>query len=112
MDKPKRYWNYRVVAAFNNSDKEALRGWSFTIRDVYYTNDKPTSWGSEPQYPTGEDSQGVIDDLEHMGKAYLQPLLIEVDGALVEFPKKTSILITAKQLKGYEPKLPDLIIQP
>ena len=98
-------WNYRIVADFNNVEQEALRQWSFTIRDVYYTDGKPTSWGAEPQYPTGEDSQGVIDDLEHMSKAIYAPLLIEVDGKLVEYPKKSAILITKEHLKKYEPLL-------
>jgi hypothetical protein len=103
MSKSKSYWNYRVVADFNNVEQPALRQWSFTIRDVYYTDGKPTSWGAEPQYPAGEDTQGVIEDLEHMTKAYLQPLLVEVENKLVEYPKKTSILIKPEHLKKYEP---------
>jgi hypothetical protein len=105
MTTPKSYWNYRVVADFNNVEQEALRQWSFTIRDVYYTDEKPTSWGAKPQYPTGEDTESLISDLEYMNKAYLQPLLIEVEGKLVEYPKKTSILIGAVHLKKYEPKI-------
>ncbi len=101
-EKPKTYWNYRIVADFNNVEQEVLRQWSFTIRDVYYTDDKPTSWGSEPQYPTGEDSQGVINDLEYMSKAIYLPLLIEVGDKLVEYPKKSAILIDGSKLKKYE----------
>lgn len=102
--KPKSYWNYRIVADFNNVKQEALRQWSFTIRDVYYTDGKSTSWGAEPQYPTGEDSQGVINDLEYMSKAIYLPLLIEVGNELVEYPKKSAILINVSHLKKYEPK--------
>jgi hypothetical protein len=112
MATPKSYWNYRVVADFNNVEQEALRQWSFTIRDVYYTNGKPTSWGAEPQYPCGEDTQGVISDLENMNKAYLQPLLVEVDNKLVEYPKKSAILIKPSQLKKYEPTNPQLLTKP
>jgi hypothetical protein len=99
------YWNYRVVATFHNSDKEILSGWSFTIRDVYYKNGKPDMWGAEPQYPCGENTQDVILDLENMNKAYLQPLLIEVDDKLVEYHKKTAILIEPEHLKKYQPEL-------
>jgi hypothetical protein len=102
--KPESYWNYRVVASFHNSDKEILRGWSFTIRDVYYKNDKPTSWGAEPQYPCGENTRELISDLELMNKAYLKPLLIEVEEELVEYHKKTAILIEPTHLKKYEPE--------
>lgn len=100
---PSKYWNYRVVAEFNDSDKVILRSWSFTIRDVYYENGKPTSWGAEPQYPVGEDTQGLITDLENMNKAYLQPLLVVSGDKLIEYQKKTSILIKSSDLKFYEP---------
>lgn len=104
MKKPKSYWNYRVVAEFQDNKKKILRSWFFSIRDVFYTDDKPTSWGAEPQYPVGESGMDVHDDIDNMSKAVFRPLLIVQGNKLVEHHRKCAALIKSSDLKSYENK--------
>lgn len=82
-------WNYRVVAEKEKVGKE----YYYSIRDVYYTDDKPTSWGADPQWPLGDSAGELYSDLELMVRAYHQPLLIvSEDGeTLIEHPNKSPI---------------------
>ncbi len=93
-----RHWNYRIVATNHGRCSD----WSFTIRDVYYKNNEPTSWGEGPQYPSGADTENLASDLEAMKKAVYSPLLIVVGDKLVEFPKKDAILIKPEDLINYD----------
>lgn len=73
------YWNYRILME-KDTDGSSL----FTVRDVYYVNDKPKSWGSTPQWPQGENPIDVLCDISMMSAAYSRPILTEIKGELVE----------------------------
>lgn len=47
----------------------------FNIYEVYYTNDKPTSWSAVPMLPYGENPSELLEDLVLMTKAYQLPVL-------------------------------------
>lgn len=78
-EKPKRYWNYRVVA-----DREKNGDWYFSIREVHYDDDIPTSWAGDPQYPVSEQSANELyEDINCMEKAFSKPLLVVYEEKLV-----------------------------
>lgn len=81
----KTHWNYRVVIT---REKSLLNpdDWSyhFTIRDVYYENDVPKSWGADPQYPSGEDRHELMKDLQLMMEAVQKRPLTAFDDELKE----------------------------
>lgn len=91
MNKPKpkeevkkSYWNYRVVKEADKKLKGLPQSYSYTIRDVYYENGKPTSWGTEPQYAVGETFDDLFVDLHNMQNAMSAKVLEIKDGKLVE----------------------------
>ena len=103
--KPKSYWNYRVVAEYQWHEKEILRGWSFTIRGVHYGNygKKIVGWDADPMHPLGADKvQELFEDIEMMSQAMYRPLLIRQKDTLVEYPRKTYLVVTPEHLKNYE----------
>ena len=76
---PKKYWQYRVV-----KDKDKKGNIFFSVRDVYFENEKPYAWGSEPQFPIGDTYEEVMKDLQFMNKALLQKTLIVKGNTLIE----------------------------
>jgi hypothetical protein len=72
-------WNYRLLAFL---DKD---GTIFEVRPVYYTDNKPTSFG-DPGYPIGGTSvKNTRIIAKAMMKALEKPVLW---GELDKFPKK------------------------
>lgn len=56
-------------------DTDDIGGSFFSIRDVYYRNDKPHSYGANPQYPIGESKEELHEDLSAMMEAFQKPIL-------------------------------------
>lgn len=86
-------WNYRCVAEWIPHEKPILSGWHFTIRDVYYENDKPRGYGADPQAPQADCYNELKADHELMKFAFDKPLLVLHKGELmdaVEYMKKTN----------------------
>lgn len=77
-------WNYRCVAEWCDNEKPVLRGWHFTIRDVYYENDKPTGYGADPQFPSADCYEELQADHELMKFAFDKPLLVLHEGKLID----------------------------
>lgn len=77
-------WNYRCVAEWTQHENPILSGWHFTIRDVYYENDKPTGYGADPQFPSAECYDELKADHELMAFAFDKPLLVLDKGELID----------------------------
>lgn len=71
-------WNYRIIVT---REKHEL---VFNIHEVYYTDDKPTSWSENPIYAQGSTKAGLMDDLHMMQYALHRPVLEIVKNKLVE----------------------------
>lgn len=93
-------WNYRVVAEWCDNEKPILRGWHFTIRDVYYENDEPTGYGSDPQFPSADCYNELKADHELMKFAFDKPLLVIDDGKLVD---------SVEYMKKHDRKIPTTV---
>lgn len=73
-------WNYRVVAEIDKSGH-----WYFSIRDVYYEDGVPHSWGSKPEYPISEESVNeLFRDWDNMFHAFTKPLVVVKGNKMVE----------------------------
>jgi len=88
LDKPLKYWNYRVVR--HNSKIGVV----YTIREVYYTSDKDSiiidSWTGLGINPMGDDTpSSLFNDLMLQLQAFTKPVLLETveegEHVLVEF---------------------------
>ena len=77
MINKKEYCNYRVVV-----EKEVNGEDYYSVREVYYEDDKPTSWTAAHQYPGGETLEELVDDIELMRKSFNKPVLREVGDEL------------------------------
>lgn len=77
-------WNYRVIKMPDKKLKNLPQSYSFGIYEVYYTNDKPTSWSAEPMWPIGETFNDLVEDFGHMQNAFSAKCLELKDGILVE----------------------------
>jgi len=86
-------WNYRIVAEIDPTGE-----YFYSIRDVYYKNDKPTSWGAEPQYAVGENPGEVSSDINLMSKAIYLPLLVVKGDKLIEGTKKSAMTDKAERI--------------
>ncbi|MBA2943749.1 hypothetical protein HZF08_36355 [Paenibacillus sp. CGMCC 1.16610] len=75
------YWNYRVV---KKNWKNGLV--SYDVCEVYYENDKPTSWIWGKNVLSGESKVGLELTLDSVQKAFTKPVLeiIGDDEELVE----------------------------
>ncbi|MEC0270167.1 hypothetical protein [Paenibacillus anseongense] len=75
------YWNYRVV---KKDWKNGLV--SYDVCEVYYENDKPTSWIWGKNVLSGESKVGLELTLNSVQKAFTKPVLeiIGDDEELVE----------------------------
>lgn len=88
-------WNYRVVAV-----KDKNGNYFYSIRDVYYDkNDKPTSWGTDPQYPAGQTVDDVYNDINLMQGAFVQPVLIVNDDGKTLRKGKARVAMNEPKLK-------------
>lgn len=76
-------WNYRVIKkAFRT---EAGVSETYRIHEVYYTDDGTINgWSAEPIAPYGETPLELLGDMDIMLHAFHKPLLVEIDGNLVE----------------------------
>lgn len=84
-------WNYRCIAEWIENDNHILSGWHFTIRDVYYEDDRPKGYGADPQAPQAECYNELKADHELMAFAFDKPLLVLHKGEIydaVEYMKK------------------------
>lgn len=79
--KPEKNWNYRVVKTKNQF------GYDYSIRDVYYKNRKPYSWGAEPQFPVGESYVDLLQDYIRFAGAFDNPILELKNKKLIEVKK-------------------------
>ena len=89
----KSHWNYRIVA-----ERGKDGSYFYSVRDVYYKDGNPHSWGAEPQHPIGETAEDVITDLSLMSNASSAPLLVVKGNKLVEHPKKSALTAKAEDL--------------
>jgi hypothetical protein len=65
-------WNYRVIKMADPK----LKG----CPQTYYTDNKPTSWSADPQYPIGESWNELYEDYHCMFHAFSQrPLELKGD---------------------------------
>ena len=94
--KHKSCWNYRVVAELGPTGV-----YFYSIRDVYYKNEKPHAWGVDPQYSVGETTKDVFNALSYMSKAISKPLLVIVDDKLVEHHNKSALNAKAEDIKKH-----------
>lgn len=88
MKKNKGGWNYRVVREKDRKLKGCPQTYSWSIRDVYYKNNKPYAWGAEPQYPVGETWEEVRMDLLLMMEAFTKPPLKIIKREIIEMKTK------------------------
>jgi hypothetical protein len=75
------YWNYRVVKKIWENGLV-----SYDVCEVYYENDKPTSWIWGKNVLSGESKVGLEMTLNSVQKAFTKPVLeiIGDDEELVE----------------------------
>lgn len=66
-------WNYRILKE-TQQDEEF-----FTIRDVYYKDDKAYGYGDIPAYPIGDTQDELKQSVEKMLLAFEKPVLIPED---------------------------------
>ena len=64
--------------------KNLPQSYSYGIYEVYYTNDKPTSWSSEPMHAIGETWNELHEDYHRMFEAFCKKPLILENGKLKE----------------------------
>lgn len=67
-------WNYRVIK-FSNRESDGEH-W-YEIREVYYTDEKPTSYTAEAEGVGSDDIDGLKWELERMREALGKPVLDE-----------------------------------
>lgn len=60
-------WNYRLVESQGH----------YAIREVYYKNNKITTWTQEACWPIGESIDELKQDMAHMLEAFELPVLRE-----------------------------------
>lgn len=77
-------WNYRLVKEADPKLKGLKQTYSYSIRDVYYTKGKPTSWGATPQYIVGESWNEALADWNRFFDAFTQPTLEIKDNNLID----------------------------
>jgi hypothetical protein len=77
-------WNYRVIKMPDKKLKGLPQTYSWGIYEVYYTNDKPTSWSADPIYPIGESWNELMDDYHIMFQAFTKPTLELKGDKLIE----------------------------
>ena len=112
VKKPKRYWNYRVVAEYDKKWKV----WQFSIRGVHYENEKITAWDADEQRMiTDCDVNDLYLDLQHMEQAFQKKLVvvngdnhIEVGGISITKKPWYTVTIKPEQLKKYEKGLQEI----
>lgn len=68
-------WNYRVIRTLENES-----GVIYQIIEVYYDDDGAIEyWSAQPNAASGEDLEGLKDDLLHQLAALDKPVLVEHD---------------------------------
>ena len=78
----KMSWDYRVVfAPYENGGDEG----EYTIREVYYDDNGEVSWYSDEGVEfVHTDFWELADDFDAVAEAFDKPVLILIDGDLVE----------------------------
>ncbi len=77
-------WNYRVIKMPDKKLKGCPQTYSWGIYEVYYTDNKPTSWTENPSYPIGESFNELDEDYRNLFQAFTRPTLELKKGKLVE----------------------------
>ena len=77
-------WNYRVIKMADKKLKGLPQTYSWGIYEVYYTDDKPTSWSEDPCHAIGESWNELEEDYNLMFEAFKKKTLELVKGKLVE----------------------------
>lgn len=74
-------WNYRVLCR-QDANGEPY----FAVHEVYYTDDKPTSWTCDAASPSGDNLFELAIDAARMAAACGSPVLVVADdGTLHEY---------------------------
>jgi hypothetical protein len=84
MKKPKSYWNHRVIKMADLKLKGLPQTYSWGIYEVFYENDKPTSWTSEPIHPIGGSWNELFESWNCMFEAFKKKTLEVKGDKLVE----------------------------
>lgn len=92
----KTYWNYRVIKMPDPILKGMEQTYSWGIYEVYYTDDKPTSWSAEPMHAIGETFNELLEDFHNMQRGILAAPL-ELKGKKLVETKRFSLPNTHKR---------------
>lgn len=81
------HWNHRIVKQMVELGPEKFP--TYGLHEVFYDDDgKPGSWTKEPVAIVGDDYKETADVYMAMSRAFFKPVLVVVDGKLVESDEK------------------------
>ncbi len=78
------YWNHRVVKEVWRHPTLALEETAVNIYEVYYDDDGAISAWCRSDSPYGNDLEDLRGELNKMLGALDKPILVEIEGKLVE----------------------------
>lgn len=78
------HWNYRVIKAADKKIPKLPQTYYYGIHEVYYTDNKPTSWTEKSVYPFGDTFSELLADYHIMLGAFELPVLQLKGGKLKE----------------------------
>lgn len=81
------HWNYRVIKRTFRTEAGVTE--TYRIHEVYYDDSgKIEGWAQDLVAPYGESIEELTADLSYLAAALEKPVLVDVDGTLVEEGKQ------------------------